>query len=360
MSNEVTPSGSYGVPPVRSGLRRLARMGDLPILVAAAFGLYLLAAYGLVDRLGVLPTSRARMVGMQQFLAAQTAPQQSGAVYFLGSSVTVDGVDCDVIDAELGGKGPSFNLAWLGAGPRQLLLAAPLVRAADPSAVVIGLDLSGLATSTPIPEDLLTIAGWWRFIPDDDRPWLDALLTDGERDVLYRSPVEQLMAFRSFPSEALNAYVREASRKSLRYEGFATNFKAPWVLKAAVSPTVLQRGIEAIHRSLAEVPDEPIDESATILESLITYLRDGGRRRVFVVLTPAHPDLLAQLTGDYLPRFRRRVLAVCDRTGAMFVDHIELLADEHFSDALHPIGEGRELWSRELARVLQSGEGDSE
>jgi hypothetical protein len=335
----------------RDNIKAVASLLDFVLLFAVALGAYVLLARQTLDHWRIMPPSSARVVELKSFLHQQVANHQEGDVYLLGSSVLLEGIDCGLMDPLLPGHHCSFNLAWTGAGPRQWLLVLPSVVAARPSAVVLGVDLMSITSSSPIPENLLAIAGRWDFIPRDDLPDLRAVLSPPEYRLLTASKLKQLLALRSLPLGALDAYAREVSRRDLRYEGYTTNFKAPWVRTEVVSSASMKRGIANLAAQLRAHSPDDFKEPLQVLHAVVNYLhRDDCP--VIIVLTPINPALNEALGSDLIEQASRELSTLADRNGAVFLDHSAVLPAEEYSDPVHPFDAGRRHWSAVLGQAI--------
>lgn len=331
----------------------MLRMADGPVLVALALGIYFAASYVLVDQWRWLPVVHARMLYTKELLDDH-GRQQRRAVYFLGSSVVVDGIDCNAVDSELPPGVESFNLGGIGAGPTRWLLQEAALERAQPAAAVFVVDLLASLSNTSIPSHLAAVAGWFDMIPSQSREAIEGLLdADRELGPLYAPRYRQMLEFRSLPMVHVEFTVRESLRKDLRYEGHSTNFKAPWLRLSSVSPL-------AMDRSVAQTVDQLAAYSVKDLRPALTSLRLTGSPlvredvAVVVVLAPVNPLVAEQLPPGYVEQMSAAIAATVRDIGAVYLDQAALLAADEFSDHVHPIGPGRERWSRELGQALRT------
>ena len=332
----------------RQSLEALRRIVDVPLAVAFAFGLALLLIFAVVQGVGVMPVSLARIVSVQRHLASGAGPV--GGVAVLGSSVVLEGVDC----AELG-RAPCENLAWTGGNARQWLLLEPALRKSAPRVLVLGLDLFTLLAPDSIPPDRLTVAGWWEFVPAAERASLRGILTPEELAALDAPRAVQLLRLRSFPLNALNERVREIARADLRWEGYVTNFTAPWVRRQPAAENAMEMHLEQTLRTIQRGGTHRLADSERELSALVERARAGSPgMRFLLVLTPVHPRLAETLGGDVLATVRGSVSALAARLDAGFSDDTLALAADGFSDAVHPYGAGRVAWSRRLGEAAAS------
>ena len=115
----------------RANFLALLRVVDIPLLAMLALGIYFATAYELVDRLRLMPLAHSRLLNSKELLLARGASGERD-VFLLGSSVVVDGIDCQVIDKELPPGVRSFNIAWAGSGPGRWPLIEPALAQAHP------------------------------------------------------------------------------------------------------------------------------------------------------------------------------------------------------------------------------------
>jgi hypothetical protein len=335
----------------RSSLRALVRVADVPVAIAVAFALYALGIWVVVAEANVMPVGLRRILEVQRHLAEGSGP--SGGVAVLGSSVVVEGVDCTVLARQLARGTACENLAWTGGNLRQWLMIEPALRKSPPRVLALGLDLFSLLDFGPLPPDRLAIAGWWRFVPEADLPAYRTVLNADELSVLEAERLSQLLRFRSFPLATLNEYVREVARSDLRYQGYATNFEAPWARLRPASAEAMQKHIEQNIARIRNGGVARLPETEQTLAFFIARVREANPdARFALVLTPVHPRLAAALGAAELAEVRNVLRARAARLGAVFLDHSMALPAEGFSDAVHPFAEGRNAWSRELGDAL--------
>ncbi len=338
---------------MRENIRSLRSMWDIALAVVLAFACYVLLAWLVIDRWRVMPLGRARILEIKAFLDDRTsgAVAPSGDVYLLGSSVAVEGLDGSIIDAMLPAGRRCYNLAWTAGRPRVWRLLLPSVLSANPAAVVLCVDLSATTNSLPVPLDILALAAWWDFVPESELAELRSEFTGEECDVLASSSLRQLVTLRSLPPAALDGYVREVSRPDLRYDSYATNFKAPWVRQRVVPAAAMQRGIQGQKENRRRYSAENVAESLEMLQAVVDRLRVGDCRTM-IVFTPVHPGLNDGSEGSLVALVRDALARLAERNRVAFLDHSEVLEADQFSDPLHPFEPGRRAWSKTLGRAI--------
>jgi hypothetical protein len=330
----------------RASLAALRHAWDVPAAVAVAFCAALLVILGLVPQARVMPLQLERTLEVQQHLASGAGPR--GGVAVLGSSVVLEGVDCAELARQLPAGAPCENLGWTGASPRQWLLVEPALRRSPPRVIVLGLDLLALLHPDAIPTNLLAIAGWWGFVPASERAALHAVLGADELRVLAAPRTGQLLRFRSFPLDAFNERIREVARPDLRFEGYATNFTDPWIIRGPLAPVGIERHLERASGQLRAGQLGHLPDTERVLALFVEKTRAATpEARFLFVLTPLHPRL-GEISGPVLDAARRSLWTFARQLDVDFVDDSLALSASLFADALHPSAAGRAAWSARL------------
>ncbi len=335
----------------RENFRAILRIFDIPLMALAAGGLFFLSIYFIVVQGRVMPVTRERMVEVKKFLDRQSAEKNYGDVYFLGSSVLLEGIDCDIIDRTLPHGLESYNLALMGAGPPQWLLLAPSLKRIRPSLIVLCADLAGITGLASIPEDGLAIAGWWEFVPGSELNVIGAYLSEREYKTLHKLRLLHLLTFRIFPIGAFDMYMREVSRPDLRYEGYTTNFKAPWVRRERISLTATKRWIRGKLMDVKVQTPEDMAIEVRIMQGIIDYFREAGVK-VVIVLTPVNPLLSTDIDQGLKNQVENSLTDLAGQNNIRFFNNSNLLPEEYFADYGHPFESGRILWSEVLGDAI--------
>ncbi len=339
--------------------KSLWSLREIPLAVAVGLALYAVVIWGLVIGARVMPPHRARVVAIHEFLTMRSPDAAQADVALLGSSVAIEGVDADrVAEAFAAARADDafnprvLNFAWTGADAKQWLLVLPRLAELRPAAAVLCLDVAAAQLIRGLDADYAALALWSGYWPPDTRAqFRDAeLLTPGELARVERWRPLALFDFRVLPPGALDAMLRETARPELRYEGYTTNFAAPWVRTTNVSDVGMQRDIANWTRSVQAFTDEQRAHASRLLSGALDLLPPTTAR--FIVLTPTHPELRAALGDDTVTALRTRLAALARDHDAAFLDHFDLLPAESFSDAVHPNARGRETWSRRLGADL--------
>ncbi|MCY2930935.1 MAG: hypothetical protein NTV86_15895 [Planctomycetota bacterium] len=338
---------------IRDSIRAFKPLLFLIWVVPAAIGLYCLAAYVIVVRGHVIAPSHERIICIKEFLDSQAAAGKKGDICFLGSSVTIEGLDCDIVDRSLPAGIRSYNLGWTGAGPRQWLLMGPALRASRPGTVVMCTGLGTIMQGADLRPDTITIAATWRFLPDAYLKQIEPLLTPAQYEQLKAPMFQQLLALRSFPPEAADTFLQEVSRADLRYAGYVTNFKSPWVRRESVDGEKRSRELHMQRNRLRSMKSgDSLDTSVRIVRSLVSYLQQQDCR-VILLLDPMNPEVTRGLEDQAVGPARRTLADLAKETGALFWDHSGILDQpDDFADSVHPSLLGRQTWSAALGRAL--------
>jgi hypothetical protein len=178
------------------------------------------------------------------------------------------------------------------------------------------------------------------------------VLAQEEFEALDAPRLVQLLRLRALPLNAVNERVRELARSDLRYEGYVTNFTAPWVRRNPAAENAMQMHLEQMLGVVKRGGTHRLADSERDLAFLVQRARAGTPgMRFLLVLTPVHPRLAEALGGDVLDAIRRTVSVLAKKLDAGFSDDTLALRAEGFSDAVHPYGAGRTAWSRRLGEA---------
>ena len=353
MNSDTLPPTETEQRPRKDHVRALLKLLDGPLIVLLAGLVFLAAIYFVVVQWRVMPVTRARLVEVHEFLVNQAESGNKGDVYFLGSSVLLEGVDCDLSDPVLPDDVKSYNLALMGAGAPQWILLAPALREVTPSRVLMTVDLTGVTGLQKIPEEGMAIADYWDFFTQEDIDRFSRFFSDEQLETLNHSKLRTLLDFRVFPIGAFDMYMREVSRKGLRYEGYSTNFKNPWVRLQRVSDASTARWIAGKVEKVDEQTPAMMDEQIAMIAELINYFDEVGTQSIIVV-APVNPLLSEALGEQETSRIMNQLLALSDRTSTPLLNHKNLLTADDFADHVHPYEPGRTIWSNRLATDLDS------
>jgi hypothetical protein len=356
--------------------------GGLPDIPAenrafAQFALVLLLAVGLIAALYAYLASPAayslrtgglgRFVTLRRFYAAPP-PELQGRPYLLGlgDSLTLEGVDCRLLD-ELAGPGavPTYNLSQPNKVDASYLidLQQPVVQHAQ-VVLLVGPATTFSQGERTVPENqanMLRLLGF-----PLDRPGLEqfAGLAPG-------SGVDYLLAPRylhvldsrwriaaDFEKrlKLLAPWVPPATKDATRAldQGYATDLKSA-SLPLASTPQQMQRSLA---QRLSDDPglfDGGFRPSPGALAAFGFVLQRlaAGTQGVVLVIAPLHPLLQAQLGQAGTAQFRRQIEGYAGPR-VRVLDLGGLLDAADFRDELHPDAAGAEKITRALARALQA------
>jgi hypothetical protein len=320
-------------------------------VTAVSLLLYCLAAYLIIDRNQVMPVSRERLVEIKKFLDSQTEFNRHKDIFIFGSSTTIEGLDCNIIDEFLPKGSTSYNLAWTGGSPHQLLLILPSVTAARPAMVILCVDYWSLFENPRIPSEWLNIAGWWQFFPKSELGYFKTTLNEEEFNELTTPRLLHLWQMRSFLSEAIEANMREFSRPDLRYEGYSTNFKAPWVRTKVVSQAAMEKDIDKFRQLTASFEIGNLKRATDEIDVIVNYLNKNNIK-VAIVLAPLNPKVADSIEKNIRDISIETLRESAKQHSAVFIDQLELLSPKQFADGAHAFESGRIVWSQALGQII--------
>jgi hypothetical protein len=336
-----------------ANLRSVITLLDGPLIVLLAGVVFLFVIKWLVVDLRLMPVTRVRLVEVHEFLLQQVESGNDGGVYFLGSSVLLEGVDCSIIDGVLPDDMESYNLALMGAGAPQWILIADALRETRPELVVMTIDLTGVTGLQVIPEEGMAIAEYWNFFTPGAEARFAKYFTPDQLAALNKSDLVSLLDFRVFPIGAFDMYMREVSKPDLRYDGYTTNFKNPWVRRTRVSDASIDRWITDKVTKASAQDQQAMDEQIAMIAELIGWFAEANVRCAMVV-APVNPRLAREFGDEETGRVMSELIHLSERTNTPLIDHRTLLEDADFADHVHPFEPGRIIWSEKLAEEMSA------
>jgi hypothetical protein len=334
-------------------LSELGKVWDLVLAIGLGFAAYFGIVDFLVGHLHIMPPHIGRLVSEDEFIQNKLAHEDHPFLTFLGSSVTVEGVDCHIVDAELKSICESFNLAWNGSSPRLWLLLAPHLAATKPKMIVLCVDAAPVAENSKILPIDLAVASWWRLVPLKDLVDLQKVLTENELEQLGQSDLMDLFVFRSLLPGSLDSNLREKARRDLRFQDYLTDFKSPWVQRSRVNQAALEKHLRLISNRMADSNEAKWAARYDALRYLTQYL-PGQECPVMLVIMPLNPRLAALPRKQYLNRVRDEVADIARAGSIPIFDYSDLLNEDEFSDAVHASSSGRKRLSERLGKDIHA------
>ena len=207
---------------------------------------------------------------------------------------------------------------------------------------------------------MAAVAGWFDFAPPEYRPTLEKLLDPDETGPMFASRFKQLLEFRVLPLVHLEVTLRETLRSDLRYDGYATNFEAPWLRRSAVGPAAMARSIKLSVEQLKDARVEQFQHTAELMRLMADKMHAAGSVVIFV-LAPMNPEVLSQLPPDFVKTMSAPWRQPLKNPARSSLTNPKLLPVSGFSDHIHPIGEGRVQWSTAIGQAVRAAlQGDQQ
>ena len=354
MENNPQPSSSIGTE--RSlQYRALGVALSLLLSAAAGVGAYVVLFTQVLLPANLVPHEVARTVARAELLR-DLAEQPERPILIFGSSVVLEGVDAQIVEGQLPGSIPVYNIAESSAGLRNLMMNMPLIRPVHPRWLVCCLRRSQLAHDyfPDLPSELLIGYAYAGYVNSADHqpPWIFDRLKPRELDALPGHTLERLLASRVFLLRAVEQKLRHSNRPDLRSEGFSSNFRNPWRYTRQIPPDRLDMLIARSHESFADLRFDPSAPISDVLKACLRRCADESIN-FLLVLTPENPLIQAGIPPETLAAFDEAVAAMVRQGGArQFTLSAELFTPEDFLDHAHVNARGREIFSRKLGSVL--------
>jgi len=337
--------------PRSQDFRQLFGIREVVIGITLGSALFMLTLSVLITGLQIMPILLERAVAIHDFLGNRPQRSSGGEIYVLGSSVVLHGIDCRVLDSALSDGLRSYNLGLSSARPGFWLLFARDLVQASPAQVVICVDLLTLPTSDRMPADLLRLAGLRDIPGPEEIALLGTYLPEGQLHALTDPAWHQLLRLRRLPYDKFVLWHREEKRPDLRFDGFAANFRSPWIRTSTVSRADLEREISERVALVTESLTDSRHPNLEMLAELFTLLQEKGIPAC-AVINPVRPEYFTRIDPHRLAALRNRMLSTAAASSIPVLDHSRLFGAESFLDGSHMQADSRRLWSLHLGRDL--------
>jgi hypothetical protein len=316
---------------------------------------YALFLTHIIIRNNYIPRDVDRLLQKAALLDRLAEADQRSVLVF-GSSIVLAGVDAQILEQSLPPAIHAYNIGESAAGVRRLMLNVEAIGRAKPATVVCCFARDQLLVNglDPLPSELLIAFAYADYIDAAVRTpaWVFERLSEDEIQAIPSGLLGKQLACRTLWLRYLEGKVRERSRPDLRLEGFASDFRAPWVYREPTPPDRLEREIrrkmEVLRSARFAVDAEPL----RVLEACLRRLRELSVQTV-IVLTPDHPKLHDALEPATDEALRQGLADLCGRCGAGLIQlPVHLLTEQDYIDAVHPDADGRAKLSARLGREL--------
>ena len=281
----------------------------------------------LVPRVGLGELERVRLLGLRIEQAAASG-EDIGAVFLVGNSVTIEGLDADRVAAATGG--PVRNYAINGSRLEDTAVILPRLLDARPRAIVLSLMPTHLFETRPTTPDEAYAYALGDLV---DRSLVGERLYPNDTTAAFdASTVRALAHFRSAPLRSLDDTLRMHLAPGRRTNA-ADDWSCPNLLTADAPAAACRAHLERVRELLRS--NRPDPARLALLERMQAHC-ESRRTRFFLCLAPVHPDLQADCPS-----------------GLAGLDFQTLLEANQFADAVHPNAEGRAVFSDALGPVLR-------
>lgn len=290
------------------------------------------------------------------------------AVFVLGSSQVVEGLDAALVERVLAAHGAPrevFNLGVAGESPLVRLPELGAIERCRPGCVVFtvaSFSLSRMRFS--LPDQLALVAD---FFADSGygAPSFRGLLPENLRNELERGPLSRWTYYRKFLDSAVKARM-SAPSSHLRAADHNHNWKDPWEGLVAPDPDNVRRYLAAgdVKEMVWYGPDLLGDQpggAPNAEREAFRFTLDAARRwrerygtTIVVVDMPVNPLFLDHpgLRPEWLASYRAFLERETAARGFALMPWSRLARPEQFTDVLHLAAAGRETLSIRLGEVL--------
>lgn len=337
---------------------------ELVLGASIALLLYLAIMHLVVSKSLLFSLDARRLIEVDKFCSSIGTTVHKNSNFIIGSSITVEGIDADILDQTLDNGTSTYNLGIVGLTPVEALILEPAFKAGKPQTVVIGIDAmsvgidkAGSRDKESIDFEKLQAYRATNSIAKMDSPvkkeLLESILLPKERAVIESDYLNYLMGCRSLPIFFIESKFRELMRKGLRTQEIITNFKSPWMLKVNLTGDPKERIISSTIKLAQRLSFDEDSRNIKALRALTRLLR-AENIDLMLVIWPVHPRVYSNLSIDLIDKTDATMKNLAQENECIYQNYSRLLSDNDFADALHPNIEGRIKLSSNLAVGLKS------
>ena len=337
---------------------------ELVLGASIALLLYLAIMNLVISKSLLFSPDARRIIEVYKFCSALGTASHKSSDFIIGSSITVEGIDADVLDQALNNGTSTYNLGVVGLTSVEALILEPALKAGKPQIVVIGIDAMSVGLDKAKKRDKegiefekLQAYRATNSVANLDSPvkkeLLENILLPKEKAVIESDYLNYLIGCRSLPIFFIESKFRELMRKGLRTEEVITNFKSPWMLKSSLTGDSKERIIGSTIELAQRLSFDEDSRNIKALQALIRLLR-AENIDLMLVIWPVHPRVYSNLSTEMLDKTDAKMKRLAQEGDGIYQNYSTLLSDSDFADALHPNSEGRAKLSSNLAVGLKS------
>lgn len=272
---------------------------------------------------------------------------------FIGDSVTVEGIDSDLVAKD----GPAglrvLNLGINGCDRAELMVIGPKIAQAKPTAVCIVLRALSIANPPPVEVDGAYAYNLGGFPAAWPQGWIasDTPGVPPERVEKLTAPTLKAQThFRTAFQQLINGTLRLKLRKETQAVA-PDNFTAPFNMTASISGSTLDKHIKNLDEELKDSLEGGTARHEKELERLVAILAQNGVRPILIT-SPTHPRLREPF-GPTNARLTQVNQDLKTKYNAIVADASELFNEEGFADGQHLNATGRALLSSFVGKVVK-------
>lgn len=317
-------------------------------LLAAAVVAGAALAWGLAPRLfNTFPTD---MVRTSVLLDAMRDADTRAPVVVFGNSVAMNAVDGRQLSRLLPGNPVVLNLASTGQTPFESYLYYQELPA-DTRVVVQIINPEVVASDSELHPTKYNGFYMFGYRPDErTRERMSSILGEEMSELFAKSDFTQRFESRWTVHQVAEFYLRQIVREDIDNDRATYDLRYPASGADRLPDRLFARALQRRYEGQSSVLNINPENEAFLAE-MGDRVRDQGRDYVLVAM-PMHPGRTEYRNRDFYTELIEYLRAFADEHDIVFIDGMDTLRDEHFSDALHPDETGAELFTAWLGGRL--------
>jgi hypothetical protein len=301
-----------------------------------------------------VPTDLERTrVLIKDVRSIQSGALQSPDIVILGNSVTMNGVDADLVAGRIARKPKIYNFSSTGQSVAESFLYFQEL-SAKTKHVVLVVPTRNLETDGLPPKDVANAfyMNGYRIKPSTQSV-LNAVFRD-EATMLARNDIEQRFASRWVLSQVVDTVVRKKLRKDMETSKSIQSLSYPAPYSKKIGASEFEKLLPSYESERVPGPFHPLEKQVVMIRKMGEQLASNGAK-LWVVFAPLNPRRFETLGNKYVESVATYSQFAPFGPDVKVLDLTSLLSADDFIDVVHPTRAGAEKISMRIGDFLERG-----
>ncbi|MEQ1821054.1 MAG: hypothetical protein ABL949_00940 [Fimbriimonadaceae bacterium] len=285
--------------------------------------------------------------------AIQSGSLESPDIVLLGNSVTMNGVDADLVASRMASKPKIYNFSSTGQSVAESFLYFQELPAKTKQVVLV-VPTRNLETDGLPPKDVANAfyMNGYRVKPSTQSV-LNSVFSD-QAAMLQRNDVEQRFASRWVLSQVVDTVVRKKLRKDMETSKSILSLSYPAPYSKKIGSAEFEKLLPSYESKREPGPFKPLDQQVVMIRKMGEQLAGSGAK-LWVVFAPLNPRRFDALGSKYVESVTTFSQLSPFGPDAKILDLTSLLGADDFIDVVHPTRAGAEKISARIGEFLERG-----